>query len=140
MVKIHKERQKNMKIAIVDDSMSVRMMISISLEELGVQDDEVVEFMTAIEALDDFSTNYYDLIFCDLHMPKMSGFELIEKISTDLTHLKKSKIIMVTGEENIKYKEKFKKLGVHNFIKKPIHPPVFMHHIKPLIEKIQRTT
>jgi len=127
-----------MKIAIVDDSLSVRMMISISLEELGVQEDEVKEFVTAVDALKDFSENYYDLIFCDLHMPEMDGFELIQKISENLEHLKDTKIVMVTGEEDISYKEKFKNHGIHNFIKKPIHPPVFMHHIKPMIEKIRR--
>ena len=127
-----------MKIAIVDDSMSVRMMIVISLDEMGIDTYDIREFSTAVEALDSFANDYYDLIFCDLNMPEMSGLKLIKQISSDLKHLKKSKIVIVTGEEDISYKEDFKCLGVHNFIKKPIHPPMFIHLIKPIVEKIQR--
>ncbi len=129
-----------MKIAIVDDSMSVRMMIVISLDEMGIDASDITEFSTAIEALDTFEKDYYDLIFCDLNMPEMSGLELITQISSDFKHLEKSKIVIVTGEEDISYKGDFKRLGVHNFIKKPIHPPAFIHLIKPLVQKIQRDT
>jgi CheY-like chemotaxis protein len=127
-----------MKIAIVDDSMSVRMMIVISLDELGLDPYDCVEFPTAVEALEAFKDTYYDLVFCDLNMPEMSGLELVKHISVELECMKKTKIVIVTGEEDITYKENFKALGVHNFIKKPIHPPVFMHLIKPLVQKIQR--
>lgn len=129
-----------MKIAVIDDSLSVRMMISISLDDLGVEPDSIVEFVTATDALIDLKTNYYDLIFCDLHMPEMDGLELIKNIHDDLKHLKSSKIVMVTGEEDISYKEDFKKLGVRQFIKKPIYPPAFQHHIKPIIEKLKRNS
>jgi CheY-like chemotaxis protein len=127
-----------MKIAIVDDSLSVRMMIVLSLDELNIDADSITEFSTAVEALDDFEDNYYDIIFCDLNMPEMNGLELVTHINNELPHLEKSKIVIVTGEENASYKYEFKELGIHHFIKKPIHPPVFLHHIKPLIEKLKR--
>lgn len=127
-----------MRIAIVDDSSSVRMMINVCLEELGVNGDEIFEFSSAIEALADFDDNHYDLIFCDLHMPEMDGYELIETIYTKIDHLKASRIVMVSGEEDASYKRILKEFGVRQFIKKPIQPAAFLHHIKPLIEKIKR--
>ena len=127
-----------MKIAIVDDSLSVRMMIVISLDELNIEPDEITEFSTAVDALDNFEHNSYDMIFCDLNMPEMSGLELVTHINKELPHLNNSKIIIVTGEEDASYKQEFKELGIHNFIKKPIHPPVFLHHIRPLVEKLRR--
>jgi len=124
------------KIAIVDDSTSVRMMIKICLDDLGVQDDHIYEFSSAIEALNDFQNNNYDLVFCDLHMPEMNGDELVEKISASMQHIKMADIVIVSGEEGSEYKHVFKKFGVDKFIKKPIKTPSFIHHIKPLIDKI----
>lgn len=46
-----------MKLAIVDDSSSVRMMISICLDELGVSEDGISEFPSATEALKGFKDN-----------------------------------------------------------------------------------
>jgi len=126
------------KIAIVDDSSSVRMMINICLEELDLHEESIFEFPSAQVALEDFKTNFYDLIFCDLHMPEMNGDELVEEIFHYISHLKSSRIIMISGEEDPNYKIKLKKLGVHQFIKKPISPSSFNHHVKPFIAKIQR--
>ena len=127
-----------MKIAIVDDSSSVRMMISISLGELAVSEDEISEFPSATEALKGFKDNYYDLIFCDLHMPQMNGYELVEEIHKKIEHLKSTRIVMVSGEEDATYKKRFQELGVRQFIKKPIQTKNFLHHVTPLIEKIRR--
>lgn len=127
-----------MKIAIVDDSSSVRMMINICLDELEVKSEDIYEFSTAALALEDFQSNFYDLIFCDLHMPEMNGDALVEEIFNYITHLKSSRIIMISGEEDPNYKIKLKTLGVHQFIKKPIQPTSFSHHVRPFIAKILR--
>jgi len=124
------------KIAIVDDSTSVRLMINMCLEEFGIEDEDIIEFPSAALALEDFQDNFYDLIFCDLHMPEMNGDELVEKIFYFINHLKDSRIIMVSGEEDPDYKHHLKKLDVHQFIKKPIRPASFRHHVKPFIDKI----
>ncbi len=127
-----------MKIAIVDDSSSVRLMINMCLDEIGINEDEISEFESAVDAIEDFKNTYYDLIFCDLIMPEMSGYELIKAIAETLPEFDFSRIIMVSGEEDPSYKKAFKEFGVHQFIKKPIKPASFLHHIKPLIVKAQR--
>ena len=68
----------------------------------------------------------------------MDGYDLVETIYTQYAHLKSSCIVMVSGEENGSYKKIFKEFGVHQFIKKPIAPASFIHHIKPLIAKAER--
>jgi len=126
------------RIAIVDDSSSVRMMINICLDELGIKSENIYEFSSAAQALEDFHENFYDLIFCDLHMPEMNGDTLVEEIFNYISHLKSSRIIMISGEEDPNYKTRLKKLNVHQFIKKPIQPSSFNHHVKPFIAKILR--
>ena len=127
-----------MRIAIVDDSSSVRMMIRMCLDEIDVHEDELFEFESALKAVEDFGENYYDLIFCDLHMPEMDGHALIKAIYEKYPHLDSSRIVMVSGEEDSTYKQVMKEFGVNQFIKKPIKPPVFIHHVKPLIARLKR--
>jgi CheY-like chemotaxis protein len=114
------------------------MMINICLDELGVREDELFEFASAVEAVEDFGENYYDLIFCDLHMPEMDGHDLIQAIYEQYPHLDSSRIVMISGEEDGSYKQLAKEFGVKQFMKKPIKPPVFLHHIKPLISMLRR--
>lgn len=114
------------------------MMINMCLDELDVHEDELVEFASAVEAVEDFGKNYYDLIFCDLHMPEMDGHALVRAIYEKYPHLDSSRIVMVSGEEDSSYKQIAKEFGVKQFIKKPIKPPVFLHHVKPLILKVRR--
>ena len=114
------------------------MMIGMCLDELDVHEDEIYEFESAVDAVGDFSVNYYDVIFCDLNMPEMDGYDLIKAIYDKHPHLDSSRIVMVSGEEDASYKKVFKEFGVHQFIKKPIQPSSFVHHIKPLIAKVRR--
>jgi CheY-like chemotaxis protein len=127
-----------LKIAVVDDSSSVRLMISMCLSELDVQEDEVYEFASAVEAIKEFHEHYYDVIFCDLNMPEMDGYDLIKAIYHEYPHLDSSRIVMVSGEEDASYKKVFKEFGVHHFIKKPIQPQSFLHHVRPLIARVRR--
>lgn len=122
----------------MDDSSSVRMMISICLDELNVAAEDIFEFSSATQALENFRKEYYDLVFCDLHMPEMDGYDLVKSIHDNLEHFKSTRIVMVSGEENSTYRKRFQDLGVRQFIKKPVQPTNFLHHITPLIEKIKR--
>ena len=128
-----------MTIAIIDDSLPIRLMIIACLETLVDEYDNTLEFVSGQEALEYFQTSDADLIFCDLNMPKMTGHELMEK----LHHLKGqsylSRVVIVTGEEGLSYQEKFKAMGIYQYIKKPIQPSSFLHRIRPLIERIKRT-
>ncbi len=127
-----------LRIAIVDDSSSVRLMIRMCLSELDVQEEEMYEFASAVDAVKEFQEHYYDVIFCDLNMPQMDGYDLIKAIYHEHPHLDSSRIVMVSGEEDASYKKVFKEFDVHQFIKKPVQPQLFLHHIRPLIARVRR--
>jgi len=123
-----------MKIVVLDDSITIRLIIETFLEELGVQEDEIFLFENGYEALDFIKTNGADIVFSDINMPYMDGFEFAELVFKVIPSLKNS-FFAISGDENRESYLKMKKSGVHRFMKKPIDHNYFKHFILPEILK-----
>jgi two-component SAPR family response regulator len=82
---------KPTRILIVDDDIDVVSTFKIGLEEYGF---EVQGYNNPITALQEFRSNYYDILLIDIRMPFMNGFEVAEKI---LKIDKHSRICFITA-------------------------------------------
>ena len=108
------------KILLIDDEPDLTYTIKKILED---NEFEVDEFNDSILALDNYQTNFYDLVILDIKMPKMDGFELYIKLREKDP---KVKICFLTASEM--YYEKFRKtrsefgriIEEECFIQKPI--------------------
>ncbi len=69
------------RILLVDDSAMMRMVLRKSLAMAKVQTQEIVEATNGEEAMRLLEGQPFDLMFCDLNMPGMTGDELIAKIA-----------------------------------------------------------
>lgn len=125
-----------MKIIILDDSMTIRMIIESFLEDLGVEDDEMFSFEDGHKALEFIEENGADIVFSDINMPLMSGYEFAQKALSKYKHLQNS-FFAISGDENRESFKKMKESGVKRFLKKPINITHFNHFIKPEIAKIK---
>jgi two-component system, OmpR family, response regulator ChvI len=114
------------KILLVDDDPDITDTFSIGLEDTGLF--EVETYNDSIEALSNFKPYLYDFILLDIKMPKMSGFELCDKIKK-LDGNVKVCFISAFDPYSDELKEEFLSLKVECFIPKPIQ-------IKELIERI----
>jgi CheY-like chemotaxis protein len=114
-------KQKNNKklsgsVIIVDDEEDVRDVLKIKLESLGLS---VIAVDEGSKAIAELEKNKFDLLITDLQMPKMSGIQLIDEISSRGFDVK---IMVITGgtfadctqEENDKMNAR-----VYDFITKP---------------------
>ena len=111
--------QQKRRILVVDDESDVGLSLKIILETYGF----AVDCFTDPEAaLHTFNNDSYDLVILDIKMPKMSGFELYDKLkSADST----IKALFLTAlrelDEYDDFKRKvFPKLGERHFIQKPV--------------------
>jgi len=113
-----------LKCAIVDDSTLQRLSI-VKLIENHPSLDLVAEYNNAIEAKMGLASNEIDLVFLDIEMPILSGFDLLD----DLTH--KPQIIFVTGKT--KYAFKAFDYDAIDYLRKPISKERFLNAVHKAI-------
>lgn len=105
-------------ILIVDDSESIREVVSFTLENEGYQVLVGIDGKDATKFLD--GTNI-DLIITDLHMPEMNGIEFIKHVRT-LDKYKRVPILFLTTESQTSKKMEAKEAGATGWIIKPFVP------------------
>ena len=110
--KMHEERGS---VLIVDYSPTVRKIMRISLERAGYK---VVSAGDGMQALASINESIPDLIFIDLKLPHMDGYQLCKVIkSHGLT--KEVPVVMLSGKVGVLDKMKIKMAGASDFITKP---------------------
>ena len=123
-----------MKIIILDDSATIRKFIEICLEKLSVKEGEIFSFENGEEALEYIKANGADMIFSDINMPNMSGYEFAYRVF-DVSPAFKKSLFIISSDEDGKDFKKMKGMGIYNFIKKPIDIEKFEQIVSPLILK-----
>ena len=102
-------------IMTVDDSSSIRQMVSFTLTEAGY---EVIEAEDGIDAVNKLNGKNVNLLITDLNMPNMDGITLIKNVRTDPVN-KYIPIIMLTTESQAEKKMEGKAAGATGWIVKP---------------------
>ena len=100
-------------ILVIDDEKSIRNSLKEILEFEGY---EVVTAENGQEGLAMIKDNDYDLVICDIKMPKMDGKELLGKVQS---FEKPPKFIMISGHGNVDTAIESVKMGAFDYIPKP---------------------
>ena len=106
------------KVLIVDDAVTMRQMVSFTLQKGGY---DVVEAEHGQDALNKLATASVDLIITDLNMPVMDGITLIQNVRK-MPAMKSKPILMLTTEGLAAKKEQGKAAGATGWIVKPFDP------------------
>ncbi len=117
-------------IMTVDDSASVRQMVSFTLRGAGY---EVIEAVDGKDALSKLNNGVrVRLIFADLNMPNMDGIELIRAVRAKPVY-KFVPIIMLTTESQASKKQEGKSAGATGWIVKPFKPQQLLAVVKKVL-------
>ena len=111
----------NKKILIVDDEPHIRALIAQTLEEL---EDEGVEILTAnngADALEIIKNEKPDLVYLDVMMPRMNGFEVCTEVKKNLK-MTEVHIVMLTAKGQEFDKQKGLEMGADIYTTKPFDP------------------
>ena len=119
--KIESPEIKNLRVLIVDDNYTNRMILREIVSLWGALPKEAEDGFSALEELK-FAINRskpYQLILSDKNMPEMDGFELIKKIR-EIPEYKKVPIIILSSDRGEADFKKIEELSISDFILKPV--------------------
>lgn len=105
-------------IMTVDDSASIRQLVSFTLKQNGY---EVVEAVNGSEAIRKLNQKKIDMLITDINMPEIDGISLIKKVRDDPSY-KFMPIIILTTDSQGEKKEEAKAAGATGWIVKPFRP------------------
>lgn len=115
---------------LVDDSFSIRQMLSFTLKDAGF---DVIEGGNGQEGLTKVQeASKLDLIITDLNMPVMDGITFIRE-ARKLPISKYTPILMLTTETQAEKKQEGKAAGATGWIVKPFHPAKLLDVIAKLV-------
>ena len=123
------------KLMIVDDEQIVREGIKFILEKEFKESIKIVAMAkTGREAIESFEECRPQIVLMDIQMPGINGIDAIEAIKSQN---KKVKVVIVSAYEQFEYAKSAVKLGVDDYILKPINKQRFTEIINKLIEDIR---
>ena len=106
---------KPLNILVVDDSVSIRQVVSALMESQGWKSETAKD---GIEALEKISEEIPDLILLDLEMPRMNGYDLMNALKAQ-PRLQDIPVVVITSRTAAKHREKARALGAKGFVVKP---------------------
>lgn len=124
------DKQKGHLVLLIDDSVMVREMLSMSFTKGGYQIEQARDGQEAWEKLQ--SGLPCDLILCDIEMPRMNGLELLSRLQED-EKLAQIPIAMITSRGAQKMQNRAAELGAKGYFVKPYIEDVLLDAAKRLI-------
>lgn len=122
------------RILIIDDEKSIRKTLR---EILEYEDFKVDEAADGSEGLSAIQKEKYDIILCDIKMPKVDGLEVLDKVIEGATD---TPIVMISGHGNIETAVEAVKKGAYDFIAKPLDLNRLLVTIRNAMDKSKLVT
>ena len=116
-------------ILTVDDTASMRQMISFTLHSVG---HEVIQASDGQEALKVIEGKKVDLVIADINMPNMDGITLLKSLRA-LADYKFTPILMLTTESQDAKRQQGKIAGATGWIVKPFNPEQLLNVVKKVL-------
>jgi len=116
-------------ILIVDDSTSMRQMVSFTLKTDG---HNVVDASDGLEGLEKAKSTQFDLIISDVNMPNRNGLEMTSDIRA-LPNYKFIPILLLTTESTGEKKAEGKAAGATGWIVKPFNPETLKQTVSKVL-------
>ncbi|MGB0936009.1 MAG: response regulator [Colwellia sp.] len=117
------------KVLVVDDSNSIRDMVSFTLKSAGYA---TVEAKDGSDGLNKAQAEKFDLVITDVNMPLMDGITLCSELRK-LSSFQFVPILMLTTESSTDMKMKGKAAGATGWLVKPFNPEKLLATIKRVV-------
>lgn len=119
---IAESKPKGKTILVVDDSATVRKLLTSKLEKSG---HNVVCAVDGVDALLKMADAMPDMVFLDITMPRKDGYEVCKEIRSNPT-AKNIPVVMISGKDGFFDKVRGKMAGASGYVTKPFGPDALM--------------
>jgi two-component system chemotaxis response regulator CheY len=116
-------------ILAVDDSPSMRQIVSFTLRSAGY---DVVEAVDGQDAYEKAGTRGFDLVLTDQNMPRLDGISLTVKLR-GIEKFKSTPILILTTESSDEMKQAGRAAGATGWLVKPFDPTKLLEVIKKVV-------
>lgn len=117
------------KVLIVDDEEVIRKTLRVHLGKMGY---ELQEAMDGVEAMDKLRNGSFDLLICDILMPKKDGWEVLKEVRSD-PKTKELPVILLTAKNTDESMFKGYDLGANYYITKPFTKVQLLYGVKMML-------
>jgi PleD family two-component response regulator len=122
------------KILVVDDDEDSRTLLAHLLKREGYEVATAIDGQDAVEKLPDASI---DVLLLDVMMPRMDGFAVCEALKKD-QKTASLPVILLTARDDMETRANGMKLGVSDFLAKPVNKQELFQRVRTQIEAIGR--
>ncbi len=116
-------------VLAIDDSASIRQMVSFTLKSAGY---EVLEAVDGQDGLEKAKSHQISLVLTDQNMPRMDGLTLIRTLRT-LPQYATTPLLMLTTESSDAMKQQGRAAGATGWLVKPFDPQKLLEVVKKVI-------
>jgi CheY-like chemotaxis protein len=109
-----------MRVLFVDDSLSVRKVAERMLSSLDV---DIVTAVDGMDALEKLRAMAFSLVFTDLEMPRMHGFELIREMQL-MPAYQAIPVVVISSRSGQKHIDQAISMGAREYLTKPFTPEI----------------
>ncbi len=120
------------KIVIVDDEVYIRLLLEQTLEELEDQGVKLIMAENGREGLELIKTEQPELVFLDIMMPKMNGFDVCHVVKKELG-LQNVYIVMLTAKGQEFDKRRGQEVGADAYMTKPFDPDELLERAQQIL-------
>ncbi|MEO0406622.1 MAG: response regulator [Cyanobacteria bacterium P01_A01_bin.135] len=123
-------RDLGQKLLVVDDSVTTRQTLALTLQRHGYQVIQAQDGQDAVEQLCRY--NNVQLVVCDIEMPRMNGFEFLQHCQFDPV-LSQTPVIMLSSRSSTKHRRLAEQLGAIAYVSKPYLEPQLLAMIAEVL-------
>lgn len=120
-----------LRILVVDDSVSIRQVISRLMAEQGWRAETARDGVEALERIREFGP---DLIVLDIEMPRMNGYEFLSAVNAQ-PDLREVPVVVLTSRTAAKHRQRAMTLGARGYVVKPYDDAEFIDLVSRLTQR-----
>ena len=132
-LRFHKKIIKMPKILIIEDEAAIRRVLTKILSEEN-DSYQVEDAEDGVQGLEKIKNNDYDLVLCDIKMPKMDGVEVLEAVKKIKPEIP---MVMISGHGDMETAINTMRLGAFDYISKPPDLNRLLNTVRNALDKKQ---